>query len=146
MSVNALLFVPVIAHLFVPVNAHLFLLVNVLLFVPVNTVKSRHNGFQGTGENHPLLPKSVIAKMIMADYFQSHKTRKVVLLYFLCSLSYMTTDCNLLFKQNIENYSFTAYINAMAIISKDSDWILLLTQSVKRYLADFIPSVFSERS
>ena len=32
-----------------------------------NTVKSRYNGFQGTGENHPLLPKSVIAKMTMVD-------------------------------------------------------------------------------
>ena len=32
-----------------------------------NTVKSRYNGFQGTGENNPLLPKSVIAKMTMVD-------------------------------------------------------------------------------
>ena len=32
-----------------------------------HTVKSRYNGFQGTGENHPLLPKSVIAKMTMVD-------------------------------------------------------------------------------
>ena len=41
-----------------------------------NTVKSRYNGFQGTEENHPLLPKSVIAKITMVDEFLREKKTK----------------------------------------------------------------------
>ena len=41
-----------------------------------STVESRYNGFQGTGENHPLLPKSVIAKMTMVDDFLREKKTK----------------------------------------------------------------------
>ena len=60
----------------------------------INTGKSRFNGFQGTGDNHLLLLKSVIAKMTIEDYFlkkkgplfQSHESSKIVLLYFLCCL------------------------------------------------------------
>ena len=40
-----------------------------LLNFNIYTVKLRYNGFPGTDENHPLLPKSVIAKMTMVDKF-----------------------------------------------------------------------------
>ena len=43
---------------------------------PRSTVKSRYNGFLGTGENHPLLPKSVIAKMTMIHEFLRKKKTK----------------------------------------------------------------------
>ena len=36
-------------------------------FAYTSTVKSRYNGFQGTERNHPLLPKSVIAKTTIVE-------------------------------------------------------------------------------
>ena len=41
-----------------------------------HTVKSRYNRFQGTGDNYPLLPKPVIAKMTMVDFFLREKNNQ----------------------------------------------------------------------
>ena len=104
-----------------------------------NTVQSRSNEFQGTRENYPLLPKSVIAKMTTVNYFfrkkkkfpsflidsaiVMNKSSKIMLLNFLCALlgKSLNIDFTLFFVQNIDNHSITAHVHEMALFLKNGD-------------------------
>merc|ERR1711989_318648 len=99
-----------------------------------STVKSRYNGFQGTRENCPLLPKSVIAKMTMVDCSLRKKPQKIhqfrttkaakscssisFAVFHLVQLFISTKYSELL------HYSPQPHIDVKAISSKDGDCIL----------------------
>ena len=56
----------------------LFVFLAFHLLSNLTTVKSRYNGFQGTEENHPLLAKSVIAKITMVDSQKQNPRRSII--------------------------------------------------------------------
>ena len=53
-------------------------IVRLIAYEDIDTVKSRYNGFQGTEVNHPLLAKSVIAKMTMVDFQKQNPKRSII--------------------------------------------------------------------